>query len=104
MDKTFKTVGFSTLNGTLKLRFTTDKYRQRVLERRGHQKVQLFDLPKEMTKEAAAEWLMQQRGTPADVKALCRMLLDSNAQVEEVVQAAETPKRRGRPAGKNRAA
>lgn len=97
MDKTFNTVGYSTLNGQLKLRFTTDKYRQRVLERRGHQKVFLVDLPEPMTKEDAAQWLMAQRGTPADVKALCKMLLESGAQIEEVVQAAPPPARRGRP-------
>lgn len=88
MERKFKAVGWSTLNGALKLRFTTDKYRQKVLERNGHEDVRLFELSEEMSKEDAAHWLLDRRDVPAHVKQLARKLLDENQQVEEIVQAA----------------
>lgn len=99
MDRTFKAVGFSTRNDELKLRFTTDKYRRRVLERRGHKNVQLFELPQEMTREDAAEWLMQQRNVPANVVNLCHAMLETNNtnEVDTPDEAVVSKRGRGRP-------
>lgn len=72
MTKTFKKAGWSTRNGILKLRFSTDVYRTRVLERNGHTDINLFDLPEDMTKEDAMDWIAKQRNTPASVKQLVR--------------------------------
>lgn len=87
MDRKFTKVGFSTLDGVLKLRFTTDVYREKVLERNGHEDVKLFDLPHEMSKIEAAAWLVGQRSVPASVKALLREMIAANDDAEAAVRA-----------------
>lgn len=90
-EKTFDTVGYSIRQGELKLRFTNDRNRTKVLERKGHENIHLFELPQPMTKEDAARWLHSKRGTPADVRQLISQLLNGNVTV-----AAEAPKPRRR--------
>lgn len=58
MEKTFTVAGTSNLYGVVKFRFANDiKSRRKVLERNGHTDIQLMELPTEMTKQAAREWL-----------------------------------------------
>jgi hypothetical protein len=105
MEKTerlFKTAGYSVRDGVLKLRFTNDKNRYRVLERRGHIDIHLFDLPEEMTKERAALWLSSRRGTPVEVRELIRHIVVANhleADTEQVRPVDSALRRRGRPLG-----
>lgn len=88
MERKFKAVGWSTLKGALKLRFTTDQHRKRVLERNGHNEVNLFDLPEEMSKEEAAQWLIARRDVPSYVKQLAHMVIDQHRHaIEESVEA-----------------
>jgi hypothetical protein len=90
MEKKFNATGWSTLKGSLKLRFTTDKHRKKVLERNGHEEVTLFDLPEEMDKEQACEWLIARRDVPQHVKQLAHMIIDQQRHaVEESVEAVE---------------
>jgi hypothetical protein len=52
-SKTFKVVGKSNLNGKTKIRFANDMTRVKVLVKNGHTDVELFELPKAMTKDEA---------------------------------------------------
>ena len=56
--KLFTVAGVSTADGQTKARFTTDLVtRSKYLSSKGHTNVNLFQLPKEMTKKEAIEWL-----------------------------------------------
>ena len=70
-DKTFKFVGSSNLNGRTKLRFANDIMRIKVLDKNGHQDVNLKELPSEMTKAQAVAHLSEIgfAGENADIKA-----------------------------------
>ena len=58
MTKTFTVAGTSNLNGVVKFRFANDlKSRIKVLERNGHTEINLVELPTEMTKEQAIQFL-----------------------------------------------
>ena len=60
-DKLFKVVGTSKFNGTMKVRWATDLVtRFKMLHKGGHTDIELFDLPQEMTKQQATEWLAEQ--------------------------------------------
>ena len=60
-DKLFKVVGTSNLNGTTKVRWANDLVtRFKMLHKGGHTDIELFDLPQEMTKQQATEWLAEQ--------------------------------------------
>lgn len=110
-QRLYKTVGWSLREGVLKLRFTNDTNRYRVLERRGHTDINLFDLPEEMAKDAAARWLASQRSTPAEVRELIRHLVVANHleplpepnkpqhKSRKVSEPKVQPRRRGRPPG-----
>lgn len=95
-DRKYTAVGFSTLDGVVKLRFTTDQYRIRVLERNGHSDVQLWETPREMTKVQAVKFLQETRGVPASVKKLCREFMETEGVVEPVSR--NTRKGAGTPA------
>ena len=57
-DKLFKVVGTSNLNGTTKVRWANDLVtRFKMLHKGGHTDIELFEMPVEMTKEKATEWL-----------------------------------------------
>lgn len=70
-DKTFKFVGSSTYNGKTKLRFANDIMRIKVLDKNGHQDVNLKELPEAMDKASAVAHLGQIgfAGENADIKA-----------------------------------
>lgn len=85
-ERLFSSVGYSIRNGVLKLRFTNDKNRSRVLERKGHESVNLYDLPEEMSRESAARWLARRRDVPAEVKQLVHQFIRGSND--------ETPARR----------
>lgn len=74
-ERLFSSVGYSIRNGVLKLRFTNDKNRSRVLERKGHEGVNLYDLPEEMSRESAARWLARRRDVPQEVKQLVHQFI-----------------------------
>jgi hypothetical protein len=56
-DKLFSVAGVSTLNGETKARFANDVMRVKVLRKNGHTDIVLVELPSEMTKLAAAEFI-----------------------------------------------
>ena len=58
-SKTFKVVGKSTLNGKVKIRFANDMTRVKVLVKNGHTGVELFELPKAMTKDEAIAYVRE---------------------------------------------
>mgnify|MGYP001061145800 CR=1 FL=1 len=53
-EKTFEITGVSTLNGKTKIRFANDIMRIKVLDKNGHQEVELVNLPRPMTKAEIA--------------------------------------------------
>lgn len=58
MDKLFKVVGLSVLNGVTKLRFANDKAgREKVLHHNEHTNVRLVEIGEALNKKAAVEWL-----------------------------------------------
>ena len=59
-DKTFAVAGVSKLNGRFRARFAKDMMRVKVLDKAGHEDVQLTELPEPMTKAAAASYLIDQ--------------------------------------------
>ena len=56
-DKKFSVTGVSTLNGKTKIRFANDSLRIKILEKNGHEDVELVNLPHEMTKGEIAVYL-----------------------------------------------
>lgn len=56
-DKLFSVAGVSTLDGETKARFANDVMRVKVLRKNGHQNIMLVELPREMTKLEAAEFI-----------------------------------------------
>lgn len=56
-DKLYTVAGVSTLNGETKARFANDVMRIKVLRKNGHQDITLVELPREMTKLEAAEFI-----------------------------------------------
>jgi len=66
MEKLFTVAGTSNLNGVVKFRFANDlKSRVKVLQRNGHTDINLMELPTEMTKAQAIQFLEAQT-TPAE--------------------------------------
>jgi len=59
MSKTFSHVGYSKLNGVYKARFANDALRVKVLEKGGHEDIQLEALINPMTKEDAIAYLVK---------------------------------------------
>jgi len=57
-DKKFSVAGVSTLDGKTKIRFANDSLRIKILEKNGHQGVELINLPHEMTKAEIAAHLV----------------------------------------------
>ena len=72
----FTVVGFSKLNGTLKLRFANDLVtRYKVLQRNGHTDAQLMELAAPMDKVAAAKALAEKfDGRPEVLEAVTEFL------------------------------
>ena len=67
MTKTFTVAGTSNLNGVVKFRFANDlKSRIKVLQRNGHTDINLIELPTEMTKEQAIQFLEAQAAPAED--------------------------------------
>ena len=56
-DKRFAVAGVSTLEGKTKLRFANDVMRIKILAKNGHTNVELVELPNEMTKAEAVQYL-----------------------------------------------
>jgi hypothetical protein len=56
-DKKFAVAGVSTLEGKTKLRFANDTMRIKILAKNGHTNVELVELPVEMTKGEAVQYL-----------------------------------------------
>jgi hypothetical protein len=55
--KTYTVAGSTTLNGKTKIRFCNDVMRIKVLDKNGHQNINLVDLPEPMTKGQIAQYL-----------------------------------------------
>ena len=53
----FKVAGISRLNGQVKVRFANDMTRVKVLAKNGHTDVELFEMPKAMTKSEVIGFL-----------------------------------------------
>lgn len=56
-DKLFTVAGYSTKDGKTKARFATDMTRIKTLVKTGHTDIQLYELPKPVTKVEALEFL-----------------------------------------------
>lgn len=56
-DKLYTVAGTSTLNGETKARFANDTMRIKVLSKNGHTDIMLVELPNEMTKLQAAQFI-----------------------------------------------
>ena len=56
-DKKFAVAGASTLAGKTKIRFANDVMRIKILAKNGHSNVELVELPNEMTKAEAVQYL-----------------------------------------------
>ncbi len=56
-DKRFAVAGVSTLEGKTKIRFANDVMRIKILAKNGHSDVHLVELPTEMTKSEAVQYL-----------------------------------------------
>jgi hypothetical protein len=56
--KTYTVTGSTKLNGKTKIRFCNDIMRIKVLDKNGHEDVNLLDLPEPMTKGQIAQYLM----------------------------------------------
>ncbi len=56
-DKRFAVAGVSTLEGKTKIRFANDVMRIKILAKNGHSDVNLVELPTEMTKSEAVQYL-----------------------------------------------
>lgn len=55
--KLFKVAGVSTLNGNTKIRFANDTMRIKILQKNGHEDIDIIELPEPMTKHDAINWL-----------------------------------------------
>lgn len=67
MEKLFTVAGTSNLNGVVKFRFANDlKSRIKVLQRNGHTEINLVELPTEMTKAQAIQFLEAQTAPAED--------------------------------------
>ncbi len=83
-DKKFAVAGYSTLNGRTKLRFANDIMRIKILQKNGHENLELINLPREMTKREIALY-MQAQGIGAsnvDVLGAIRYTLRKNPPAE----------------------
>jgi hypothetical protein len=80
-SKTFKVVGKSNLNGKTKIRFANDMTRVKVLVKNGHTDVELFELPKAMTKDEAIAYVR--------ANSLFALPEAAEASAEDVVAAAK---------------
>ena len=56
-DKRFAVAGTSTHEGETKLRFANDMLRTKILKKNGHTDINLVELPSEMTKAEAIQYL-----------------------------------------------
>lgn len=67
-SKTFRVVGLSTFKGKRKVRYAQDLTRVKALIKAGNTDVELFELPTEMTKEAARAYVTANKlfDMPAD--------------------------------------
>lgn len=66
-EKTFKVAGISNLGGVYKPRFANDIARIKVLHKNGHTDIRLIELPNPMTKEEAAQYLLDTRSDDFNV-------------------------------------
>lgn len=109
-NKTFSIAGYSKLtNGQYKARFanTTAKARKALLERGGQTEVTFLDLPEEMTKAAAAQYVLDnvQNIPPGAGVALKRAMVGDDAEeaVAEVVAEVVAPKAKSKAKSKTAA-
>lgn len=91
-DKLFSVAGVSTLNGETKARFANDVMRVKVLRKNGHTDIVLVELPSEMTKLAAAEFI---QGLPEFASPQAQAAID-----EAIGKRESKPKVERRPAAK----
>jgi hypothetical protein len=91
-DKLFSVAGVSTLNGETKARFANDVMRVKVLRKNGHTDIVLVELPSEMTKLAAAEFI---QGLPEFASPVAQAAID-----EAIGKRESKPKVERRPAAK----
>jgi hypothetical protein len=91
--KKFTVAGVSTLEGKTKIRFANDSLRIKILEKNGHQGVELINLPHEMTKAEIAAHLVATgfgAGNPAVEAAVAYIAKKNPTTVTEAAPAADT--------------
>jgi hypothetical protein len=91
MSKTFTHVGYSKLNGVYKARFANDALRVKVLEKGGHEDVQIEPLATPMTKEEAVAHLIKINFTNGNPEAHAALEAELDKRVTKP-QAIKVPK------------
>ena len=100
-DKLYTVAGTSTLNGETKARFANDTMRIKVLAKNGHTDIMLIELPKEMTKLEAAQFIsgLDEFSGAAEQEAIAEYLgkhtpkaPKAKVEVKKAVKAAVTTK------------
>jgi len=93
MSKTFTHVGYSKLNGQYKARFANDALRVKVLEKGGHEDVQIEALLEPMTKEDAVAYLVKidfAKGNP-EAQAALEAELDKRTDAPKAAKKEQKP-------------
>lgn len=80
MDKTFRFVGYSTLNGKTAVRYANSKSRARVLERNGHEFIELFDAGESLRQTDLVDLLLNrvESGTIASAPAVAAVRAEAD--------------------------
>lgn len=96
-DKLFTVAGTSKLDGEVKVRFANDVMRIKVLAKHGHEDINLIELPNEMTKVQAAQFLktLDEFSSAADQAAIADYLDGKEAKqpkAEKTVKSAPKAK------------
>jgi len=90
--KTYTVSGSTTLNGKTKIRFCNDVMRIKVLDKNGHQNINLVDLPEPMTKGQIAQYLFDldfAKGDPAVLNAIKYIAKKNSVTLKEKQEVAE---------------
>ncbi len=92
-DKMFTIAGTSKLNGEMKIRFANDIMRIKVLAKHGHEDITLIELPNEMTKLEAAQFIqgVDEFSGVAEQAAIADYLDGKDEKPAPVVKAVKAP-------------
>ena len=89
--KTFTHAGYSKLNGEYKARFANDALRVKVLEKGGHEDVQITEFVKPLTKTEAVQKLLEMNFAKGNTAAQAALEAELDKRTEQP-KAAKAPK------------